>query len=204
MYLHPSYLPSIASFIVLAQQEVIWDLSGTYQKQTYRNRTYIATDQGKLLLSIPLIHKGKGGHQSYKDIQIDYSVPWMRTHYRGIETAYRTSPFFEYYEAYFKPLFEKQEQFLIDFNLKSATLLGQCLQLEMPKATTDSYQKKMDPAVDARFLINSKKPIPYTATAYHQVFKEKHGFIANLSCLDLICNLGPSASSYLKTEVLPI
>lgn len=202
MYLHPAYLPNIAYFALIAQEEVIWDLSGNFQKQTYRNRTYIATDQGKLLLSIPLIHKGKSGHQSFKDIRIDYSQPWMRTHWRGIETAYRTSPFFEYYEQYFKPLFEKEESYLVDLNLRSTELLCKCLQLEMPQAQNENYQKDMDPKIDRRFLIEAKRKTNYSSSPYHQVFSDKHSFIENLSVLDLICNEGPSAAAYLKSEVL--
>lgn len=202
MYLHPAYLPNIANLALMAQEEIIWDISGNFQKQTYRNRTFIATDQGKLLLSIPVIHKGKSGHQNYKDILVDHSQPWMRTHWRGIETAYRTSPFFEYYEHYFKPLFEEQERYLIDFNLKSIEILLNCLQLPMPQKQNETYIKDLDPSIDRRFLINAKRNLEYNSTEYHQVFSDKHGFIGNLSALDLICNEGPSAAAYLKNEAL--
>lgn len=202
MYLHPSYLPTIANFALIAQGNVIWDISGNFQKQTYRSRTYIATDQGKLLLSIPVIHKGKKGNQAFKDIEIDYCESWMRTHWRGIETAYRTSPFFEYYEHYFKPLFEQEEKYLLDFNLKSIELLCKCLQLPIPKETKEDYQKDLDSELDRRFLIDAKRKLNYRSNEYHQVFSDKHGFIPNCSTLDLICNEGPSAQAYLKAEVL--
>lgn len=204
MHLHPSYLPPIAHFVLLAQEEVIWDISGNFQKQTYRNRSYIATDQGKLLLSIPVVHKGKKGHQAYKDICVDYTEAWMRTHWRGIETAYRASPFYEFYEHFFRPLFEKKEKYLLDFNFKSAEVLCNCLQLPMPKATNQVYQKDLDPSLDARYLIESKRQFSYSSTPYHQVFSDKHGFISNLSTLDLICNQGPAALTYLKEETLTI
>lgn len=202
MYLHPAYLPNIANLALVAQESIIWDISGNFQKQTYRNRTFIATDQGKLLLSIPVIHKGKRGHQSYKDILVDHSQPWMRTHWRGIETAYRTSPFFEYYEHYFKPLFEKQEPYLIDFNLRSIEILLNCLQLPMPQEQNETYLKDLDPSIDRRYLIDAKSDLKYSPSEYHQVFSDKHGFISNLSALDLICNEGPSSATYLKNEVL--
>lgn len=200
--LHPAYLPNIATLAVIAQHEILWDVSGNYQKQTYRNRTYITTDHGKLLLGIPVVHRGNSARQSYADIRIDYTQPWMRTHWRSLETAYRTSPFFEFYEHFFAELYLKEELFLVDFNLRSIEALLKCLQLPFSSDSVKIYDKT-PVQEDLRILIDAKKKLDYYNTPYHQVFNERNGFIENISAIDLICNEGPNALSYLKSETLP-
>ena len=77
---------------------VILEKHDHYQKQTQRNRLYIHGANGKLLLSIPVKHLGKEGHQHYKDVQIDNSFSWQGQHWKSLEAAYRSSPYFEFYE----------------------------------------------------------------------------------------------------------
>ena len=92
--LFPSYLPAIASFAAMVQHEVVWEVSGNYQKQSLRNRAYVTNDRGKHTLTIPVQGKGELSHRrSYEQIPIDNSQPWQRTHWRTLQTAYRTSPF---------------------------------------------------------------------------------------------------------------
>ncbi|MGK0234497.1 MAG: hypothetical protein ACI9EK_001023, partial [Psychroserpens sp.] len=51
---------------------------------------------------------------------------------------------------------------------------------------------------DYRFLINAKAKLQYTFPPYHQVLEERHGFLENLSILDLLFNEGPNTITYLK------
>jgi hypothetical protein len=200
--LHPGYLSNIAHFSVLANREACWDLSGHYQKQTYRNRTYIATDRGALLLSIPVIHNRGKGKQHYKEVKIDYVEAWQRTHWRSIETAYRTSPFFEFYEEELRSIYEKQDSYLLDFNVRTTEVLLNCTGLKKPESKLDTYEKEPQNNIDARFLIDAKNKIDFSPIAYHQVFAEKHGYLPNLSVLDLLCNEGPNTITYLKQQTL--
>ncbi|MGB5355697.1 MAG: WbqC family protein, partial [Eudoraea sp.] len=81
--IHPSYLPNIASFAAISQKKILWEVHDNYQKQTYRNRSYICTDQGRFMLSIPIIHKGKEqGRQLYKDVELENTSRWQRQHWR--------------------------------------------------------------------------------------------------------------------------
>lgn len=196
--LHPAYFPNIAFFSVFINDETIWETQDNFQKQTYRNRAYICTDRGRHMLSIPIIHgKTEKGRQLYKDVKIDNSYSWQRQHWRTLETAYRTSPFFEFYEDEIKPIYEKKFEFLMDINLESIALICEALQLQMPDAKTSTFE--LNPKEeDFRFLINAKQSVNYTADHYTQVFGERHGFIPNTSILDALFNLGPNTVSYLK------
>lgn len=201
--LHPAYFPNVAFFNVYAKsKDIVFELQDNYQKQTYRNRTYICTDRGKHILSIPIIHtKGKNGRQHYKKVKLDNSYPWQRQHWRTLETAYRTSPFFEFYEDEIRPLYEKEFDCLIEFNLASIEIICDCLQLDLSDKFTEEYS--FNHANDYRFLVNAKKEVPQDFPEYVQVFGDRHGFIPNLSILDVLFNLGPNTLVYLKDIEIP-
>ncbi len=197
--IHPAYFPNISSMALLAQRNCLWEVCDNYQKQTFRNRTYICTDQGKHMMTIPIQHVGgEQGKQFYKDVKVDNQYPWQRQHWRTLQTAYRSSPFFEYYEDELVALFQKKYEFLLDYNLRSIELMGECLQLAVPTSKTTVYDPDPENVLDLRFMVNAKKSDPFTVAPYTQVFMERHGFINNLSILDLLFNEGTAASSYLE------
>ncbi len=203
LLLHPVYFPNIATCAALVQHTVTWEVMDNYQKQTYRNRCYICTDQGKQLLTIPIKHVGGDqGRQQYRNVCLDNCYPWQRQHWRTMQTAYRTSPFFEYYEDDLAPLFETPFRHLLDFNLKTIETICRCLQTEMPVSKTTVFEKLPSSLLDARNLVNAKIPARETFSEYVQVFGDRHGFMANASVLDLLFNEGPLAIQYLdKTDL---
>ncbi|MFS4469337.1 WbqC family protein [Maribacter sp. 2210JD10-5] len=197
--LHPTYFPTIHSFSIQLNHDVIWEIYDNYQKQTYRNRTYICTDRGKHMLSIPIVHVGNAtGRQVYRNIKLDNSYKWQRQHWRTLETAYRTSPFFEFYEDDIKPLFEVSFDTLMNFNFETIKTICDCLQVPISNRQTEYFETTPKNVRDLRFLANAKRQHFSPNPEYMQVFNSKHGFVPNLSILDLLFNLGPNTSSYLK------
>jgi hypothetical protein len=196
--LHPAYFPNITTFGLLARYQCIWETEDNYQKQTYRNRCYICNDRGRQMLNIPIAHVGGAtGRQKYREVRLDNSYQWQRQHWRSLQTAYRTSPFFEFYEDELAPLFHDRFKFLLDFNMATIARICECLQMEMTTRKTLSYEAHPVGAFDARFLVDAKAdPLPFTIE-YHQVFVDRHGFIPNLSILDLLFNTGTTAHSEL-------
>ncbi len=195
------YFGSIAQYVAISQSnDIIFENEDNYQKQTYRNRTYIYGANGKLLLSIPIKHTGKEGRQLYKDVSIENDFLWQNLHWKSLETAYRTSPFFEYYEDEFVHLFEKKRNFLLDFNYECTQVILDCLQLDISFSKTESYIDTTQTYSDLRYLINAKKEHKYNLEPYIQVFESKHGFLSNLSILDLLFNEGTNALTYLENQ----
>lgn len=201
--LHHTYFPSIASFIVLLKAEKVWfEAQDNYEKQTFRNRTYIYGANGKQALSIPVNYTQKN-RQFYKDVEISNSTPWQNIHRKSIESAYKSSPFFEFYEDELEPLFSEKARFLLDYNIKCFEVILNCLQLSIASGNTAAFEKDSKDCLDFRSLTQVNTQVQ-NFESYTQVFSDKHGFINNLSILDLLFNEGPNSVNYLKHQPIPI
>jgi hypothetical protein len=203
--LFPTYFPSISHFAALAQSEnTVFEIEDNFQKQTNRNRTYIYSPNGIQLLNIPVKHS-KESHQKTKDIQIETDSDWQKQHFKSLEAAYRSSPFFEFFEDDLRPIFEKKHNFLLDLNFETLEILSKCLRMKLEYTSTTEYFHEVEPNEykDFRALVNGKKDSS-SFESYTQVFDDKYGFINNLSVLDLLFNEGKYALDYLKKQELII
>ena len=197
--IHPTYFPSISHYIAMLQADLVTlEMEDNFQKQTNRNRMYIYSPNGVQLLNIPVKHS-IDKHQKYKDVRIENDFGWQKNHFKSLEAAYRTSPFFEYFEDDFRPLFEKKHEFLMDLNLETFELVNDALGVQFSIEKTDEYFHEVTNLKDFRSLANGKKDTTQIEE-YTQVFNEKHGFINNLSILDLLFNEGRYAVDYLKNQ----
>ena len=189
----------------------------SFQKQTYRNRCLIATTQGVQALTVPV---ERGTSQRIKDIRISDHGNWRHLHWNALVSAYGESPFFEYYQDDIRPFFEKRWDFLFDFNEAirekmcelldiqpkvSFSLEFKVYSLEMntqvaEKSTINYKQSTINSITDFRETIRPKHPQPdpdFEAKPYYQVYQQKHGFLPNLSILDLLFNMGTESIFYL-------
>ena len=180
-------------------KEVIFETHDNYQKQTYRNRAYIAHSNGKLLLSVPVKHAKDGSRQKMAEVEVENEFPWQAHHWKSIQSAYRTSPFFEFYEDDLKELFTKPVTCLLEHNVRIHEILCDLLGLTVATSYTRSYEKNSK-HIDLRNLINVKKEPKYPLQPYIQVLEENHGFLPNLSVLDLLFNEGTNALNYLESQ----
>ena len=197
----PTYFPSISQFVAMVQADSITlEMEDNFQKQTNRNRMYIYSPNGIQMLNIPVKHS-KENHQKTKDVKIEDAFDWQKQHFKSLEAAYRTSPFFEYFEDDLAPVFQKKHTFLMDLNLEALDIVANCLGFDLKYAKTEEYFHETTDFSDFRHLANGKKDTlqfePYT-----QVFEEKHGYLNNLSILDLLFNEGRYAVEYLKKQAL--
>jgi hypothetical protein len=200
--IHPTYFPSIAHFVAMIKAEsLVFEASDNYQKQTYRNRTTIYGANGRLDLNIP-VHYTQKNRQQYKDVKISNIDNWQELHLKSLESAYSASPFFEFYIDDLKPLFEVEVHNIMEFNFKCLEAVFECLQLSFEYDTTTVYNKNPLDITDARPLANSRKEIEQNFDTYAQVFDDKHGFLMNLSILDLLFNEGPNSITYLESQKL--
>ena len=199
--IHPTYFPSISHFVAIANAEkVTLEMDDNYQKQTNRNRMFIYSPNGIQLLNIPIKHS-KEANQKTKDVKLETAFDWQKQHFKSLEAAYRTSPFFEYFEDELLPIFKKKHTFLLDLNLQSMELVSKCLRFDFTYDETPEYFHEITDKTDLRNLVNGKKDTS-TFDSYTQVFGDKHGYLNNLSILDLLFNEGRYALDYLKKQKL--
>ena len=198
LLLYPTYFSPIIQYVALAKADtIIFEVEDNFQKQTYRTRCYIYSPNGKQLLSIPV--KNANSSQKTKDVLIDASFNWQKQHLKSIEAAYRSSPFYEYFEDEIQLVFENTPRYLLDFNFKCQALVYELLQFDKNYTKTTTFQKTAE-VKDLRFLDNAKSNLDYKLERYTQVFSEKHGFIENLSILDLLFMGGANALNYLESQ----
>ncbi len=197
--IHPTYFPSISHYVAMSQSAAItFEIDDNFQKQTNRNRMSIYSPNGIQMLNIPVKH-APNPHQKTRDVRIENDFDWQKQHFKSLEAAYRSSPFFEYFEDELRPIFHKKHTFLMDLNLESMELISRFFRNKFEFSKTVEYFTKTENGVDYRFLANGKKDASKFET-YPQVFADKHGFINNLSVLDLIFNEGKFALDYLKVQ----
>ena len=168
----------------------------SFQKQTYRNRCLIATTNGIQPLTVPI---ERNNSQLLKDIRISDHGNWRRLHWNALQSAYGESPFFEYYQDDIHPFFEKRWTFLLDFNEEIRARMCELIDIEPHVSYTSAFVADTN-IPDFRSAINPKHPAPdpdFTPKPYYQVYQPKHGFLPNLSILDLLFNLGPESIFYL-------
>jgi len=201
--IHPTYFPAIAHFVAIAKAETVYlEATDNFQKQTYRNRMFIYGANGKLLLNIPTKHNKKVTKTTYKNIEIENIEDWQKQHWKSIVSAYKSSPFFEFYEDEFKDLFITPQTSLYQLNIAIYKIVCDCLALDVNLKFTESYVKEgqNNDCIDLRTLVNAKKNIAPQFERYTQVFGDKHGYINNLSILDLLFNEGPNTLNYLESQ----
>ncbi len=204
--LHPSYFGPISQYVAIAGADhIIFENEDNYQKQTYRNRMYVYGANGKLLLNIPIKHTGdRSQHQKYKEVKIENNFPWQKQHWKSLQTVYRTSPFFEFYEDEFHPLYHKKYDFLLDFNYHCIELVFECLPLAVDFSKTTEFIMNPKDLTDARYLVEAKSVRKNMFEPYTQVFEAKYGYLNDLSIVDLIFNEGPNALNYLQSQHLKL
>ncbi|MDF3077608.1 MAG: hypothetical protein K0S09_1497 [Sphingobacteriaceae bacterium] len=192
------YLPSVEYFtqLIRHKDDILLEKFEHFPKQTYRNRATIQSPNGKLDLIVPVI-KGSKNHTKVKDVRISYDFRWQRLHWMSLQTSYRSSAYFEFYEDDLAPFYEKKWEFLFDYNEELFTLLLKFLKLNITYGYTDEYQPAANYSLDFRDSIHPKQPPHGSVKPYFQVFEHQTGFLPNLSVIDLLFSQGPQSISYL-------
>lgn len=203
VYLTTAYLAPVQYYCKLyAAKHVFLEANDNYVKQTYRNRCRIVASDGILNLSVPIVKPATLKCLS-KDIRISDHGNWRHLHWNAISSAYNSTPFFEYYADDFAPFYEKKYFFLFDFNEELRRLVCSLLDIQPEIRETKAYAEPE--ANDYREIIRPKhegEDPHFRPVRYYQVFGEKHGFIPNMSIIDLLFNVGPESIFILRDSIL--
>jgi hypothetical protein len=186
--LSTAYLPNVHYLSqVINCDTIVIEKHENFVKQTYRNRCDIVTANGKLSLSIPLIKQAD--KELISDKKISYAEDWQKQHWRTIVSAYKNSPYFEFFEDEFKPFYENQFEFLLDYNTQLLQTILHILRVKKQIKFTQTFELNPSQVFDFRSLSDIQKN-DTVIKPYYQVFADKLGFTPNVSCLDALFNVG--------------
>ena len=189
-YLSSTYLGPVQQYCKMYQYpEVRIEAAENYLKQTYRNRCLIAAANGPLSLSIPIV-KPDTLKCLTKDIRISDHGNWRHLHWNAISSAYNSSPFFEYYEDDFAPFYENKYDFLFDFNEELRQMVCNLLDIHPHVVFTTDFETEVENDFRGISPKRESGDSTFCPKPYYQVFQDKHGFIPNLSIIDLLFNTG--------------
>lgn len=198
---HPLHLAPIPLYAQLYKCDtLVINGDEPFVKQTFRNRAVIATENGTQSLTIPVVHDG--GRMAIRDVRISEHGGWRRQHWNAIVSAYRKSPFFDYYADDFAHFYEEHNGFLMDFNLRLHNLISELLGLDRGVEIIDNEHKATG-IIDVRHIAEPKSlsEIENAIQPYYQVFAQRNGFIPNLSIVDLLFNMGPEGLILLRDSI---
>jgi hypothetical protein len=198
-----AYFPPVSYFAFLANSAITYiEQMETFPKQTYRNRCEIMNASGKARLIVP-VTKPQGNHTITRNIEICYRESWQEQHWKTLQSAYSSSPFFSYYADIIQPMFESRETFLVKHNHEILQTICGLIGIGPSVDFTKDYIKEQHGLLDLRTKFSTKSTLNIIEfPRYQQVFEYKFGFIPGLSILDLLFNLGPEAGSYLDRIVV--
>ncbi len=171
------------------------DVHENWVKQSMRNRQSIISASGVTTLSVNVC--GRGARMLTRDVRIDYSKRWQHQHWISLVSAYRNSPYFDFYEEFFEPFYSRRFDFLLDFDLQYMQTILKILGRDFSPVLSESYIPASEDIAD--FRGKRAATLPDTAfEPYTQVFSDRMPFAPNLSILDLIFSEGPDAAAYIE------
>jgi hypothetical protein len=176
-------------------QKVSIDVHETYLKQSYRNRAEVYGANGKLNLSIPVV-RPHGAKSRTDQVTISTEEKWLNNHWKSIESAYRRTPFYEFYADQIHDILFQDHKDLVDLNLKLLNhliaKLGIDCEIEIASKSPVIIEH------DLRQNLSPKKETKFKSPEYIQTFSDRNPFIPNLSILDLLFNEGPNSICILE------
>ena len=200
------------SSLELSPSVVFIEAKENYQKQSYRNRCRFYAADGVQTLSFPIVHEGGTHKIPISDIRIDWSKPWLHQHKKAIISAYRTSAFFEYYQDELFAILDRKHEKLLDLNMDILRFILEKIGIASELHLTEDFSRDGQVTFngydlicdDMREVIHPKRKNSVLADLklekpYFQVFAARHGFMPDLSSMDLLFNEGPDSILYLKT-----
>ena len=203
LLLSTAYAPPVSYFTKLyhvGEGLVGIEAEENYIKQTYRNRCHILSPNGLQALTIP-IEQSPSLKTPIREVRISEHGSWRHLHLQALSTAYGSSSFYEYYIDDLLPIYERGYRYLWDFNEALFTQLLRLLHLEVSRQATETFTPLGSHPEDWRYGLRPKHPEPnptFVPRPYHQVYRDRFGFVPDLSILDLLFDMGPEALLILR------
>lgn len=197
-----AYLGSIEWWQQALQPDSIIDVGEHYIKQSCRNRTEIATANGRMSLTANVV-KGASIHKrALKDMRLDYSKRWQHQHLVALRSAYRSAPYYDHFADRIVPIIERPHTHLYDLSRGVAEAIVEAAygagSAQRLLRFSEEYIVATEGDIDLRGeLFLGPEPTLYLPSSplsqpYYQVFSERRPFEPNCSLLDYLFCEGPN------------
>ena len=173
--------------LALVQETVRINTGPPLRNVSYRNRYRIATGNGPLLLSVPLIG-GRRHDAPLAELMTDEGQGWQRRHWRTLFSAYGRAPFFEYLGPELEALIMARDMSLAERNLSAIRWMARCMRRTLHIEAVAKVPEQ-SAGLYAGLAFGPLPELP----PYRQVFDDRHGFIPDLSALDQLMMQGRGA-----------
>jgi hypothetical protein len=224
--LQPSYIPWRGYFDQINRADVfVFYDDVQYDKHGWRNRNQIKTAQGKQWLTIPVHSRGVVERSiPINRVEIDWSKPWNKTHWKAITSAYGRAPFFHKYSGLLEAFYQRRDLLLADFTIDLTIALARELGIKhtrfMRSSELQAEGQKTDRLLQILGQLGADNYI--SGPSAREYIEEQHfaqagirleymdynypeypqlhpPFDPNLSILDLLFMTGPDAIRYIET-----
>lgn len=213
--LSTAYCAPVAYYAALFHAKEVWiEAHENYNKQSYRNRMFIASDQGPQSLSIN-VEKGYAIKSPIQEVRLSDHGDWMHQHLQAWATSYGNTPFYEYYiDDLLDVVLRGGHATLFALNEALRERICQLIGFTPCVHYTSQYYDATDAACcgvgeglrDLRNVLHPKRPLAdalpeFQANAYYQVHCQRQPFMPNLSILDLLFNMGNESILVLRDSM---
>jgi hypothetical protein len=189
----------------------------------WERHQYIKTANGKTLLTVPLKSKGYRDKKLYQ-LEIDNTQRWRKKHWDSMRFAYGKAKYFNEYEPFFNALYQREWQYLTEFNEYFLKWVLQLLKIEVEYCRASDLHfegQKSDLVLDMCKKLNADVYIfgsqgenyadkgafeqagiklyfqKYNCSKYNQLWGE---FIPKLSIIDCLLNEGAERTKEIIQE----
>ncbi len=218
----PGYLPWLGFFDKMARADVFVLLDDVqYEKNYFDNRNKIKTATGPIWLTVPV--KVTFG-QKLNEVTIENKLPWRVKHYKSIVASYSRTPYFSEHQEFFKNLYTKNWEKLIDLNITIIQYLAEKLGLTTKLLRSSEMgvtglkgdrilniceNLKADVYLSGQFGRNYLDEIKFKEKNigliyqefHHPVYAQSYGeFASAMAAIDLLFNCGTESLKVLRQE----
>jgi hypothetical protein len=220
-----SYLPWRGYFDFIASVDcfVLYDDIPIGMGRTWRNRNLIKTPRGVAWVTVPIHHDPVGTRIC--DVRICYKQDWIARQSGQLTAAYRNTPYFNAYFPRFREIVHRRHERLSVLNeelirwiageIGIATRILPVEILASPGAPRDIRPIQILEQLGATAYLTGPNTLAYTNCCVYS----QHGislrvkdytyapyqqtgddFVGQVSVLDLLFNMGPTAYRYLRAQ----
>ncbi len=175
MVVPTAYMGGATYFGQLLRNDCQIEVMESFEKQTFRNRCIIQdANRQEVCLTVPV---RKAEHkQLTRDIEISYQARWQHQHLITLTSAFRNTPYFDYYADYFLPLYRTPVKWLIDLNDRLTNIILSLLRNEPPE---------------------NIQPLPHTTDWCGETWTDRHPWQKEKSIINLLFEYGPQTVNYI-------